>query len=139
MEPTSKLRVESPGLPVPPEHDPSGLTVLARPLHAGAVRGSMTGVQACPGIVRSLSLSRSRRDRLRKPCETPPTTSGSFLCQNVMVRNGGLQSRCSSMPPKIADPCCLRGWELSEPWKRMSQGHSIPRAKVQAKVQVKAI
>jgi hypothetical protein len=28
-------------------------------------------------------------DRLRKPCETPPATSGSYRCQNVTVRNGG--------------------------------------------------
>ena len=41
-----------------------------------------------------------------------------------MVRNGGLPYRCSSMPPKIADPCCLRAWELSGPWKRMPKGRA---------------
>ncbi len=68
----------------------------------------MTGVrQRCPGIVRSLSLYRSRRDRQRRPCETPPTTSGSFLSQSVIARNGGLPSRCSSMPAEDREPVLL--------------------------------
>lgn len=98
------------------------------------------GSSVCPGIVRSLSLSHFPRDRQRKPCVTPPAISGSFRSRNVIVRNGGLPCRCLSMPPKIVDPCCLRAWELSEPWKRMPKGHSVPSAnvKVQAKVKVRA-
>ena len=79
-----------------PEGNPLPGCTVRRILRARDVSKSVTGVRLrCPGIVRSLSLYRSRRDRPRRPCETPPTTSGSFLSQSVIARNGGLPSRCS--------------------------------------------
>ena len=61
---------------------------------ARAVCRSLTGVEYCRGIVRSISLYHCRKALPLEPCETPQTTSKTFPSRSMIVRSGGLLCRC---------------------------------------------
>jgi len=93
-------------------------------------RFCLWSVTSCPGNARSIGPSLCRTGARPERSATPRATSGSSPNQSATRRNGGLQSGCLSMLPRIADQCYSRKWLCFERSTETSSARSIGRARI---------